>query len=345
MKAMNLYKFNEDPKSSGGKLESKSLLFQKTYFESIIENLPEGVAIFDENGRITCINAAFTAMFGYTSDEAVGRNISDLVAPPAKIEEAHGIRLSISKGKTISRETVRRHKDGTDLNVAMKSAAVTVDGNVAGYFVVYRDITAEKLAESRLIQMATTDSLTGLYNRRHFFDLSEREFARSRRNGSSLVVLMIDIDHFKNINDTYGHQAGDDVLKELAELGSTCLRSMDIFGRIGGEEFAVLLPETISDNGVAVAERFRNRIERMQFETIQGALDITVSIGVASALAGKPDFDKVLAEADMALYNAKCEGRNRVSIGRGRTGLEPGPTSGSISTIIEKNECGISPSD
>jgi len=296
-----------------GDLKAESIRYQKAYFESIMENLPEAVAIFDENGNITRINAAFTTIFGYTAEEAVGRNISDLVAPPDRVREAHGIRRSISHGETIVLETMRRRRDGTDIHVSMKSAAVNVDGVVAGFFVVYRDITIRKLAEARLVQLATTDPLTGLYNRRHFFDLAEREFSRCRRTGAPLALLMMDMDNFKDVNDTHGHHAGDCVLTAVAATGRACFRSMDIFGRIGGEEFAVLLPETVLEQGAVTAARFRDKIEQMQVVVKEGVIvHVTVSAGVASAMGGKPGFEKVLADADRALYRAKCGGRNRI---------------------------------
>jgi diguanylate cyclase (GGDEF)-like protein/PAS domain S-box-containing protein len=312
---------------SNGIFKSKPLAFSLAYFDSIIQNLPEAIVIFDHDGRITCTNAAFTEMFGYSAEEAMGKNVSDLLAHPDRKEEAHGFRRSMKKGVTINAKTVRRRKDGTTVDVAMKSAPVIVDGKVTGFFVVYRDITSEKLAEERLIALATTDFLTGLYNRRHFFELSRREFARSSRNRSPLVMLMIDIDYFKKINDAYGHRAGDAVLQALAGLGRACIRSSDIFGRIGGEEFALLLPEVSLEQGMAVAERLRQGVERMQIDADRATLSITVSVGVASAVGGIPGFDDVLARADRALYKAKCDGRNRVSTGPSDSNFDQKPCS------------------
>jgi diguanylate cyclase (GGDEF)-like protein/PAS domain S-box-containing protein len=308
---------------SSDNFKIKPPAFHLAYLESIVENLPEAVAIFDHDGVITRVNGAFTNLFAYSAEEAIGQKVSDLLAHPSRREEAHSFRRCIKRGETINAKTIRRRKDGSTVNVAMKSAPVIVAGDVAGFFVVYRDITSEKQAEERLIALATTDSLTGLFNRRHFFELSRREFARSSRNGNSLVMLMIDIDHFKNINDTYGHQTGDAVLEALAALGKACIRSADIIGRIGGEEFTILLPETTLENGIAVAERFRHRVERMQIDTDDATITITVSIGVARASAGRPGFDDVLAQSDRALYKAKCDGRNRVSTWPNGNSLQP----------------------
>jgi diguanylate cyclase (GGDEF)-like protein/PAS domain S-box-containing protein len=319
-------------------LKLKPILFHLAYLESILENFPEAVVIFDPDGIITRINAAFTEMFGYRAEEAIGQNVSELLALDEKKEEAHVFRRIIKKGETINAKTLRRRKDGTRVHVAMKSAPVIVEGELAGFFVVYRDITSEKSAEKRLIEIATTDFLTGLYNRRHFFELSRLEFERSRRNGSPLAMLMIDIDYFKNINDTYGHQAGDAVLESLAGFGKACIRSVDVFGRIGGEEFAMLLPETILENGIAVAERLRDGIERMQIDVDGVIASITVSIGVACAVAGLPDFDEVSARSDCALYKAKCDGRNRVATDRTDNGPEEGPYDNGNSKIIAEKQ-------
>ncbi len=330
---------NKDKYSSSNEIhELKPLLFHCAYLESVLENLPEAVVIFDPDGSITRVNAAFTEMFGYRAEEAKGQNVSELLPPDEKKEEAQDFRRIIKKGETINAKTLRRRKDGTRINVAMKSAPVIVEGEVAGFFVVYRDITSEKSAEERLIEMATTDSLTGLYNRRHFFELSRLEFERARRNGSPLVLLMIDIDYFKNINDTYGHQAGDAVLESLAAFGKACIRSVDVFGRIGGEEFAMLLPETILENGIAVAERLRDGLERMQIDVDGATASITVSIGVACAVAGLPDFDEVVVRSDRALYKAKCDGRNRVATDRTDNGLEEDPHDNGNNKIIAEKQ-------
>ena len=161
--------------------------------------------------------------------------------------------------------------------------------------------------------MATTDWLTSLYNRRHFFRLGEDEIERARRYVHPISVIMIDIDHFKSINDTHGHSVGDQVLCAIAKRMTNGLRKSDIAGRYGGEEFAMVLPET--DVGAAttiVAERMRESVCGRPVDTAEGPLMVTVSIGVAGVDQGKENLLDALTRADQGLYAAKRSGRNRV---------------------------------
>lgn len=166
----------------------------------------------------------------------------------------------------------------------------------------------------QLSLMARTDELTGLPNRRAFFESAEAERARAVRYGSELAVLMIDIDHFKAVNDTYGHRAGDLVLQHLGQTCIGVLRGVDVLGRVGGEEFAVLLPETGLPAAAEVAGRLRAAVEEARVALPEGApLRITVSVGVAG-LQGEETLDTLVSRADTALYEAKRGGRNCVRV-------------------------------
>jgi len=160
--------------------------------------------------------------------------------------------------------------------------------------------------------LATTDSLTGLFNRRRFMELCEQEFSRSIRYDRPLAMFMMDIDHFKHVNDDYGHDAGDRVLKSLAEISILALRGADVLGRFGGEEFGVLLPETDEESAREVAERLRQSIERASISINGITLSITVSIGVSILKPDMGSMESLLKKADIALYDAKQSGRNRV---------------------------------
>jgi diguanylate cyclase (GGDEF)-like protein/PAS domain S-box-containing protein len=174
-----------------------------------------------------------------------------------------------------------------------------------------RDITARKKNEEQLNRMATTDELTGLFNRRHFDDLAVKEVARCARYSSLLSLLMLDIDHFKHVNDTYGHKAGDQVLAALGAKFRELFRAIDLIARVGGEEFAVLLPETSEEQAVRAAQRVRREIESMQLMVAEQEIPLTVSIGVASYSEDEGAAD-LLHHADIALYEAKHAGRNCV---------------------------------
>lgn len=163
-----------------------------------------------------------------------------------------------------------------------------------------------------LDHLARYDTLTQVHNRRAFEEAVVRELARSRRKETPLSILLLDIDHFKQVNDQYGHTAGDSVLKELAAVIRTVLRSEDVLGRIGGEEFALLLPETKLDEALDISERIRKAIAAVNVEFADQQVGITVSIGVAAQSDLVGNWDDLFVYADQALYRAKQAGRNRV---------------------------------
>ena len=160
--------------------------------------------------------------------------------------------------------------------------------------------------------LATTDALTSLYNRRHFKSLAHAEWARFQRYGRPLSLLMLDIDKFKSINDAFGHDVGDLALKAVANVCKSNKRQTDILGRIGGEEFAMLLPETDETAAENAAERLRKSIQDCTRVLPDKDIQVTVSIGIASATLGMAAFAAMLKRADEALYEAKRSGRNRV---------------------------------
>jgi diguanylate cyclase (GGDEF)-like protein len=166
-------------------------------------------------------------------------------------------------------------------------------------------------ANSKLELLSITDQLTGLFNRRHFDDVFAQEIQRAARYAHPFSVMMMDIDHFKNVNDTYGHQAGDFILKGVANILCSQLRETDILARYGGEEFVVVLPETGESVALSIAERIRGALEEHKFCCGDNELHVTISIGVVTA-SGEQDDEEVLHAADDALYKAKEEGRNRV---------------------------------
>jgi diguanylate cyclase (GGDEF)-like protein len=170
--------------------------------------------------------------------------------------------------------------------------------------------------ERRLLLQSMTDPLTGLLNRRSFMDLSGKEETRARRHGNPFSVLMLDIDHFKKINDTYGHPVGDLAIKALADVCSKALRPHDILARYGGEEFVLTLPHTPADGARIVAERIREAVEKVEVPSEQGTVRFTVSVGVSTYASGEA-FDHIVERADKALYVSKQGGRNRVTVSDG----------------------------
>lgn len=174
------------------------------------------------------------------------------------------------------------------------------------------DETTTRQLEEDLRRLATTDSLTGAHNRRHFMERAKAEIARSERYGSPLSMLSIDIDHFKNVNDTYGHLVGDEVLKALVKTCKDTLRITDIFARMGGEEFSAVLPETSIKAAVKSAERLRETISKNSVKVDKHVISYTVSIGVSQITGPKDTLEELMRRTDGALYRAKDLGRNRV---------------------------------
>ncbi|MFO3676512.1 GGDEF domain-containing protein [Pseudomonas protegens] len=180
---------------------------------------------------------------------------------------------------------------------------------------IAEDITEKKQLETELQRLATTDVLTQSSNRRHFFECANREFEQARLQGSSLAFLLLDIDDFKVINDTYGHPEGDIVLQRIAESGRAALRRGDLFGRIGGEEFAAVFPGCTADMARQVAERLQREIQRQNFSHQGQTFTITVSQGLTGLLAEDVSLDNLFARADSAMYEAKRQGKNRIITG------------------------------
>jgi diguanylate cyclase (GGDEF)-like protein/PAS domain S-box-containing protein len=180
---------------------------------------------------------------------------------------------------------------------------------------IAEDITDKKQMESELHRLATTDVLTQSSNRRHFFDCAHLEFEQARKKGTPLAFLLLDIDDFKLINDTYGHPEGDNVLQRIAECGQAALRRGDVFGRIGGEEFAAVFPGCAPDMAMQVAERLQREIQRLSFSHDDQTFGITVSQGLTSLTAEDESLDSLFARADAAMYQAKRQGKNRIISG------------------------------
>jgi diguanylate cyclase (GGDEF)-like protein len=178
----------------------------------------------------------------------------------------------------------------------------------------YLDIQQHRVLLEQVQVLAATDPLTGLYNRRHFFTLGAYELGHARRLNKPLSILAIDIDHFKQINDAYGHSVGDEVLKAAAHAFQSSLRQDDILARMGGDEFMVFLPAKDLYEAAAIAERIRVAIQNLSIETSQLSFHVTVSVGVAPLTEDIVDFEALLMRADEALYNAKRAGRARIHV-------------------------------
>ena len=197
-----------------------------------------------------------------------------------------------------------------------------VDGTPSAAFEI---ITARKKTEELLTAMATLDSLTGLPNRRYFWEQAEMMLRRAIRYEKNFSLVMFDLDHFKRVNDTYGHDAGDKVLQMAGQKAKQALRETDIIGRVGGEEFAVAMPETDLDAARLAAERLRQELMKTEVTTSDGEIvKITASLGIAQLDSRNVSLDDLMKRADEALYEAKRTGRNRVVVSTSMNETTPG---------------------
>lgn len=187
------------------------------------------------------------------------------------------------------------------------------EGKLIGSVGVLTDITERKRLEDSLRVMATIDHLTGLLNRGHFLELSERELHRSQRYGSPLSLIMFDVDHFKRVNDAYGHAMGDHVLEHLAHACTGVLRDSDLLGRVGGEEFAACLVECKLERAKVVGERLRQAVASLKVKDHQAHASVTISLGAAQAQTDE-GLAGLMRRADKAMYEAKRAGRNRLAL-------------------------------
>jgi diguanylate cyclase (GGDEF)-like protein/PAS domain S-box-containing protein len=302
------------------------------YARSLIEASPDPLVTISPEGKITDVNESTIRATGVTRKLLVGSDFSDYFTEPDKARA--GYQEVFAKGFVTDYPLALRHVSGRVMDVLYNASVYrNAKGDVAGVFAAARDITGRMQAErdlrkyqehleelvrertSELERLASTDFLTGVANRRSFMRLAEQELERYRRFGHPPSLLMLDIDHFKAVNDTYGHAAGDQVLIQLAQLAGHAIRKVDVLGRLGGEEFAVLLPETGTTLATQMAERLRQSIEATETTVEQGmTLRFTISIGVATLYGEDADIDALLRRADQALYEAKQSGRNKVCV-------------------------------
>ena len=221
---------------------------------------------------------------------------------------------TIRDGRDWRGELLNRRRNGELYWEHVAISPVTDESGTITHFVaVKEDISRSKKLEEELRRLATVDPLTGVLNRRSFNDLAAHEFSRCHRHAGPLGAAMIDIDHFKSVNDTYGHPVGDQVIRAVAAACHAVLRDRDVIGRLGGEEFACILPDTSPDQSEVVAERLRAAVAGVPIELPDGeSCSVTVSVGISNMTVSDADVGALLARADAALYAAKQAGRNRV---------------------------------
>lgn len=283
-------------------------------FRELADLLPQTVFEVDAEGRLTFVNQQAYGIFGYSqNDRVVGRRIQNFFTEESRGKMLESLRGFAYKDLMRSNEYTMIRKDGSTFQALVYLNTIVRNGTTVGLRGIIVDITERKRLEEELHRQATTDSLTGIYNRRHFEKLAAAELKRAQRLNHPLSVAVIDIDYFKQVNDTYGHAAGDQVLLAFRNLCQSNIREIDVFARLGGDEFALLLPVSTCDQAFAALERIRDAVEAEPIRLGEIHVSITVSVGLASLIEKDEDFDKLLIKADQALYQSKQAGRNKVT--------------------------------
>ena len=282
-------------------------------FRTLFETASDAILSIDDEGRILMANRAAKEVFEYPGQEIAGLDVRRLLG--SEQEGAWEVLARYASrteaGKYVESSAVSRSGKKIPFHVSVSESTA---GGKKVYTAIMRDVSQLKAYEEDLQALANTDSLTRLFNRRQLVPIIQKELDRVARNKVPLSVLMMDIDHFKKFNDTYGHAGGDLLLAGFADRIRQAFRQMDSAFRFGGEEFVVLLPETTEEGGRIPAERFRQRIADSLFPMPPDGrpVSVTVSVGIAGSRVGDT-VDDVIRRADLAMYAAKRSGRNRVT--------------------------------
>lgn len=289
-------------------------LRQAAFFEAITDSALEAIALIDEQGLIRIWNPAAEDLFGYTAQEALGQKLMSILMPRGKFSPSYRARMRRAlKRHSYSMEIDLHHRKGHWLPLEISISRFK--HNDQNFVTVnMKDITERRISEENLRQLANHDSLTDLYNRRHFIELLEREFQRRQRTQKPLTLMMLDLDYFKRVNDTYGHHVGDQVLRMAAMCIQDSVRVVDVVGRLGGEEFAVFMPYTDLEGAIIPARRILQKMASSWVSVGKLQVGCTVSIGLALATKSADNPEKLLSIADKALYAAKEAGRNQVQL-------------------------------
>ncbi len=291
----------------------KMVKSQKHLLNAVLDNADAYIYMKDIERTFQYVNSKVAELFGDRAENIIGKKDTEVLST----EVAEHIHLSEQKvfetnEKQIIEESLQDDSGEVRHYISTK-IPYQLEGGIPALISFSTDVTELYALKEEFKKQANTDPLTELYNRRYFTEHAEREFYRAKRHLRIVSLISIDIDHFKDINDSYGHPAGDKVLMSVAKCLLPCIRQEDILARIGGEEFSILLPETTLQSAKVVAERIRLNQSNLFIEgEWKGKITLTVSIGVTCIKFEDDTFDDFFIRADKALYQAKALGRNQV---------------------------------
>jgi len=291
-------------------------------FTDLFEHIPVACFTVDVEGIIREWNLAAQQLYGYRKEEVLFRPFYEKVFQGAAASKLHEMLQHVMQGSVITGVEAEDYDSERNLHYVVRNAfpIYNPQREVVGAIIAVSDITYRieyeqqlRALNQKLQNLADTDGLTGVYNHRAFQEYLEKQFQNALQRGLPLSLILLDVDHFKQYNDTFGHQAGDEVLRSVAQILREQVRDRDFVARYGGEEFAIVLPDTDCERAVAVAERLRQAIEQAAWRR----RPVTASIGVASLRPDMESRKELIEAADQALYQAKRSGRNRVEVWTG----------------------------
>lgn len=296
---------------------------------AVVDALTSHICVLNRDGVVIAVNRAWRNFGAENSAVSCRSNVGAHYLEVCRSavgdasEEAHAFSLGVQSVLNGETQLFQMEYPCHSPNASrwFLGRATPLEIEQGGAVISHLNITDRKLLESELAKLASTDPLTGLPNRRHFLEIANRELERVRRFGATASVMMIDLDHFKSVNDTYGHAVGDEALRCLTKACNDSIRKVDMLARIGGEEFAVLMPGTNKKGAIDAAENLRRTVYQTSVTAGHPLLRLTTSIGIAEVLPSDRSIDNGLGRADAALYQAKKLGRNRVE----SSGIEAEP--------------------
>jgi len=299
------------------KILEKQLNISMKRFEAVVNNAYDGIITIDEQQNVKLFNEAAQSMFGYSEQEIIGEPLTKLL--PEKYQaKHHGYVEGFKRSQVDSRPMQTRaavqglRKDGSEFAIEVTISKIRIADNVE-FTAVIRDISEKNQLLEELILSSRRDPLTELYNRRYFTELLQSEITRSRRFKRGFSLLMLDIDHFKSINDRFGHACGDAALIAFSKTVTNSTREVDTRCRWGGEEFLVLLPEIPKETAMLVAEKIRKNVENLETIYEGDLIKLTVSIGLEYFSGDDIEISNMVNKVDQLLYKAKNTGRNKIS--------------------------------
>ncbi|MCF8008746.1 MAG: PAS domain S-box protein [Halanaerobiales bacterium] len=272
---------------------------QKAYFEQLFNESTTGIVLLNNKGIVLKANDKFLEIFNYSLKEVVGINIDNLITPPQKKDEGIYFTEKVIEGEDVKEESVRMTRDGKLIDVSVHAFPIKLDEGQIGIYGIYNDISERKKQEQKRIKLTFHDQLTELYNRRYFENELDR-LDTSRK--IPISIIMSDMDNLKEINDTFGHTAGDQKIKDIGDILLSVMRKEDVVARIGGDEFAILLPRTDIENTKNIVKRIKKEI--VKYNKVEN-ISVSISIGFAAKTKKNQNLKEVLKEADRIMYQNK----------------------------------------